>query len=268
VARLHIGCTGWGYDDWKGGFYPAGAPASEYLQRYARVFGFTEVDSTYYRMPTTDLCRRWVKETPRDFLFSVKVPGLITHEAKLSGTQRAMDEFLEAVEPIRSAGKLAAIVLQLPATIGFDATHVDLQRTLAAIPRKVRVAVELRHDSWWRHETYTMLRAHGAALVWSLNQYTETPAQTTADFVYARFIGNRDLTRFNRIQRDGTQELKPWAERVLRLDDQIRDAYLAMNNHFMGFAPEAAAMMARLLGETPPDITKALRTPGQARLDA
>ena len=36
--KLRIGCSGWGYDDWLGGFYPPGTPKSDYLKLYSSVF--------------------------------------------------------------------------------------------------------------------------------------------------------------------------------------------------------------------------------------
>src|SRR5207245_1098329 len=33
--KLRVGCSGWGYDDWLGGFYPPDTPKSDYLKLYS-----------------------------------------------------------------------------------------------------------------------------------------------------------------------------------------------------------------------------------------
>ena len=43
MKRFRVGCSGWGYDDWVGPFYPPGTPAAEYLVRYSRVFDLAGV---------------------------------------------------------------------------------------------------------------------------------------------------------------------------------------------------------------------------------
>ena len=35
---IHIGTSGWSYDDWVGPFYPQGTPARDFLATYAERF--------------------------------------------------------------------------------------------------------------------------------------------------------------------------------------------------------------------------------------
>ena len=58
-AKLRIGCSGWGYDDWLGGFYPEGTPKSDYLKLYSNTFDVVEVDSSYYRIPQPAMTATW-----------------------------------------------------------------------------------------------------------------------------------------------------------------------------------------------------------------
>ena len=119
--RYRIGCTGWGYDEWKGSLYPPGAPPEEYLRRYARVFDLAEVDSSYYRAPTRQQAERWARETPDGFLFAPKMPGAITHDAKLRGTEPLVAAFLDALEPLRRAGHNEAVLVVFdPKVVSYD----------------------------------------------------------------------------------------------------------------------------------------------------
>ncbi len=261
-----LGCSGWAYDDWVGPFYPAGTPPGEFLERYARVFRTVEVDSTFYRTPTPPLARRWVERTPERFRFAVKVPRDVTHGADAAAGDAVLAAFLRGLAPLRSSGKLGPIVLQFPASFRAPGGDAQLERLLRGVPVEYPLAVELRHGSWWTPETRRRLEARGAALVWSVVPDTDPPPWVTAAFVYARFVGDRALTRFDRIQRDRSSDL----ERMrARFEDEARSVgviYGYANNHFLGYGPGTVAALAATLGEPPPDLSAAARGPGQRTL--
>jgi uncharacterized protein YecE (DUF72 family) len=265
VGRYWLGCSGWAYDDWVGPFYPVGTPPGEYLERYAQVFRSVEVDSSFYRPPGSFLVRRWADRTPSGFRFALKIPRDVTHEAS-EQSRAVLDGFLRSLAPLRSAEKLGPIVLQFPAS--FRAAEAPrLADLLAAVPREFALAVELRHGSWWTPATRTLLEERGAALVWSVVPGTRPPPWVTGDFLYARFIGDRALTRFDRIQRDQRAELVAMRE---RFDDDGRIAttvFAYSNNHFMGFGPGTVEVLSEVLGEPRPDLSAASRARGQARID-
>lgn len=264
--RWRIGCTGWGYDDWKGGFYPPHAQPGEYLERYARVFDSTEIDSAYYKAPTRALAERWAKVTPAGFQFTSKLPGAITHEAKLRGTDRALDAFLDGLEPLARAGKLAGVVAQFPASFRREEDRDALHAFLKAFPSGTRLAVELRHPSWWVEDTYEALRSANATLAWSFTEAGRTPAVVTSDRLYLRLIGDRALTRFDRVQRDHTDEMVYWKRQMELAIDRVSQGQVMLNNHLMGFAPVTAVRMHEILGLPPPDLRAAARDRGQASL--
>lgn len=266
MSRYRLGCTGWGWDDWRGGFYPPGTPAAEYLKRYARVFQLVEVDSSYYAAPRREQVERWARETPPGFTFTLKVPGDITHKSRLRETDDLLDRFLVALAPLRTTGKLGPLVLQLPASFRRERDLDALRAFLERFPRDTSLAVELRDASWWRPETYRLLEEHGAALVWSATEHGRAPPVVTTGFVYARLIHDRALTRFHEIQRDLTDEMQYWKARFEDEGRSARTVYVLVNNHFMGFAPASLARFARILGEPAPDLAAAQRASGQARL--
>jgi len=265
VGRYWLGCSGWSYDDWVGPFYPPGTPAGEFLERYAQVFRTVEVDSSFYRPPGAFLVRRWAERTPSGFRFALKVPRDVTHEES-DASRAVLDGFLRSLAPLRSVEKLGPLVLQFPAS--FRATEAArLTALLEAIPQEFSLAVELRHGSWWTPTTRMLLEDRGAALVWSVVPGTRPPAWVTGDFLYARFIGDRALTQFGRIQRDQRAELAAMRE---RFDEDGRSAttvFAYSNNHFMGFGPGTVEVLADVLGEPRPDLSGAGRPPGQRRLE-
>ena len=267
VRRYWIGCSGWAYDDWVGPFYPPGTPPGDFLSCYARVFRTVEVDSTFYRAPSPFLVRRWAERTPDGFRFALKVPRDVTHEAAPAGAREVLDPFLASLEPLRSRGKLGPVVLQFPPSFWAATGTPRLERLLDDIPREFALAVELRHRSWWTDSTRSLLAGRGAALVWSVVPETRPPAWVTADFLYARFIGDRALTKFDRIQRDRRSDIVAMKSLFENEGRPVDSVFAFANNHFMGFGPGTAAVIAEVLGEPPPDLRAAARAPGQSRLE-
>jgi uncharacterized protein YecE (DUF72 family) len=267
VGRYWIGCSGWAYDDWVGPFYPSGTPPGDFLSRYARVFRVVEVDSSFYRAPSPFLVRRWSDRTPDGFRFALKIPRDVTHEATPTALHDVLNPFLASLEPLRSRGKLGPVVLQFPPSFRAGTGAGRLGALLDAIPREYALAVELRHSSWWTESTRALLAARGAALVWSVVPETRPPPWVTGEFLYARFIGDRALTQFDRIQRDARPEVVTM-KRLFETEGRAVDSVFAFaNNHFMGFGPGTAAMISEVLGEPPPDLGAAARAPGQSRLE-
>lgn len=268
--RVHIGCSGWSYDDWRGPFYARDEEPAGYLEAYARVFRCVEVDGTFYRPPTAADAERWARATPDGFLFAPKVPREITHDAKLRVAARATEAFADALAPLARARKLAPCVLQLPPSFRYGPDADALRAFLAAWPRDVRLVVELRHSSWWREETYEMLRAPGATLCWSLNEYVRTPPVATSSTVYVRLIGDRALETndhaWSAVRREMWPEIEQLREELARVRGIASEAFVMANNHFMGFAPATCQAVARALGEPAFDLPRAARVRGQRGL--
>ena len=78
--EIKIGCTGWSYQGWSGNFYPKNLKSSERLNYYSRIFNITEINSTFYKIPSQEIVRRWNEDTPKYFIFTAKFPSIITHE--------------------------------------------------------------------------------------------------------------------------------------------------------------------------------------------
>jgi uncharacterized protein YecE (DUF72 family) len=81
--QLYIGCSGWSYRAWSGHFYPAKLESKNYLEYYSKVFGYVEIDSSFYRTPSTLMTSRWAKVTSDNFKFTAKIPQEVTHKKRL-----------------------------------------------------------------------------------------------------------------------------------------------------------------------------------------
>jgi uncharacterized protein YecE (DUF72 family) len=244
--KLRIGCSGWSYKDWFGPFYPKELQPKEYLKFYSGVFGCVEIDSSFYRVPNAFMISQWKNNTPANFLFSPKLPKKITHDNKLENSESQLIYFYSMVS--RLGDKLGPIAIQLPPSIKLS-THLEtLKSFLSHLDPGFKHAVEFRHKSWFNPEVYKLLKKSNVSMVWSLNQYVETPPEVTSDFIYLRMVGDREITEFTGIQKDRSEEMKRWAGVVQEKVDDFESGYIFFNNHFAGFSPESVNEFRRLLG--------------------
>src|SRR4051794_13886193 len=149
-------------------------PARDRLGWYAERFQAVEVNSSFYAVPDQGTVARWAQVTPGDFTFDVKLHRLLSRhnadlkslppdlreQANTEGRGRVVltpkleaalaDALLEAVEPLRQAGKLGAFLLQL--TPAFSPREHDLGELDALVERLKphTVAIELRNRGWVR----------------------------------------------------------------------------------------------------------------------
>ena len=80
---IRVGCTGWACSAWEGTFYPKTIKQKDWLSHYSSIFDVTEVNSSFYKIPTKQITAKWNNDTPDNFRFSLKFPKSITHESRL-----------------------------------------------------------------------------------------------------------------------------------------------------------------------------------------
>ena len=211
--NLFAGTSGWAYPTWKPGFYPVTVPSRAFLHHYASQLTAVEVNYTFRTLPTRPQLEGWLAATPPGFRFSFKAPQRITHFARLRDCAEPVERFLEALEPVREAGKLGPLLFQLPPNLAADSARLQsfLQHPLFRSKATPRIAFEFRHASWLAEDTYALLRDHGVALCVADTDDLSTPDVATADF------------RCYRLRRDGgytPAELHSFAERFTALANE------------------------------------------------
>lgn len=246
--EFRIGCSGWSYESWLGHFYPSKVESRNWLHYYSKVFDYVEIDSTFYRIPTTMMTSKWNRNTPDNFKFTAKIPESVSHEKRLGfGSDADMEYFYQAFEPLRS--KMLAFLIQLPPSM----TMKEGLKKLEQFPfeKGYRYAVEVRDKTWFVPEVYNAFRKKGLCLVWNQLDIIKAPAVLTTDFAYIRFIGDRSIEEkdFGTIQKDRQKEMAAWAKEVKKAKKEISLAIVAANNHYAGFGPSTANAFKRLIGE-------------------
>jgi uncharacterized protein YecE (DUF72 family) len=241
VKSIRIGCSGWNYKHWRDGvFYPPRLPPRRWLGYYAQHFDTVEVNSTFYRLPRETVVANWVRETPQDFFFAVKMSRYVTHIKRLRDLPPSIELFYSRIRPLVESPKLGPMLWQLPPTFRRDDER--LAQALEALPPG-RHCFEFRHETWFTREVYALLRSHGAALV--IGDHPEWPFQThemTADWTYIRLHHGRRGRRGNYSR----SELDEWVERIRRWKRR-RAVFVYFNNDWQGFAVNNARYVLRRL---------------------
>ena len=230
-------------------FYPKGMEQTRWLQHYASIFDYVEVDSTFYSIPSPFRVKKWATNTPSDFRFTVKMPKVITHERAMTDCLRELELFYSALAPLKE--KLLCYLIQLPPSISFKTGFRALRNFVGILDRRHRYAVEVRHPSWFGEELYDFLRAENICLVWNQLDDIKAPPVVTADFVYLRLIGDRSISEheFGRIQKDRVAEMEGWAEEIKKsMAAGLKIGIVAANNHYAGFGPGTANIFRRMVG--------------------
>jgi uncharacterized protein YecE (DUF72 family) len=269
---VRVGCQGWNYDDWVSGagervFYPQGTRSPEMLEVYARAFETVEVDSTFYAIPPVSTFEGWAKRTPTDFTFSLKLPREITHERALAeGSTAILEEFCERARVL--ADRLACVLIQLPPQ--FELTKENgrsLRAFLPRLPRDIRFSIEFRSSDWLKQSVFDFLAEHNvsATLVegqWIAPEDNQHLAeQATADFIYIRWMGARNLTRFDIVQRPQDENLFEWSQTIARLTKRVSNVYAYFSNFYEGHAPASANKLKRQLGQSTVEAADLERQP-------
>lgn len=160
---LMAGTSGWSYPHWKGDFYPGEVPQRKFLEYYASRFPATELNASFYRLPSEKMIAGWLERIPRDFRFCVKLSRLITHRKRLIDCGEAIGVFVDRLAPL--APCMGPVLAQLPPSLAFEAERVDAFLQAWYKRSRLVLAVEARHPSWLEAPVTELLAAYKAVPV-------------------------------------------------------------------------------------------------------
>lgn len=138
-----IGCAGWSLNREQA---PAFASDGSHLQRYASRLNAVEINSSFYRPHRPQTYAKWAASVPPGFVFSVKLPKLITHVQRLQDCEAALDDFLSQCTLL--ADRLGCLLVQLPPSLVFDEPIAEAFFTALRERFSGQVVLEPRHASW------------------------------------------------------------------------------------------------------------------------
>jgi uncharacterized protein YecE (DUF72 family) len=290
MGEIRVGTAGWTDRTLiASGWYPPDASNPEKrLRYYATQFSLVEVDATYYALPAERTAASWAERTPEGFTFNIKAFSLFTqHPTRVASlpadlreaagkagkdrvylkdvetgvTEQAWDRFLAALEPLRLAGKLGAILLQFPPWFPIGRANKDYILACAERVAPRRVCVEFRNHTWMtsdnQRETLEFLAAHRLPYVCVdepqgyANSIPPVLA-ATSDLAVVRMHGHSDKwTSKDIAERFGYKysddELSEWAGKVRGLAVDADVTHVLFNNCYRDWAHVNAQQLTRLL---------------------
>ncbi len=156
------------------------------------------------------------------------------------------------------------VLIQLPPSFSPTEGRAALRHFLEQLPRDFRFAIEFRHAGWHQPSIIRLLTKHRVCWVWadvtSLTERNLAPFEPwphTTDFIYVRLLGDYTTKyadggerahRYGKLLWKREAALDSWAVKIDRHLEEIRNAWVFVNNHFEGYAPETCQRLASRLG--------------------
>jgi uncharacterized protein YecE (DUF72 family) len=120
----------WFYWKWRGLFYPDGLPTSEWFQHYANHLDTVEINASFYSWPTVANVKAWRRQPGgRNFVYTVKVCGLITHIKRFKGTKTARGVLWHDRRYLGRLDGMLSLLASTKSSIYQGAAHCDSQPT-------------------------------------------------------------------------------------------------------------------------------------------
>jgi uncharacterized protein YecE (DUF72 family) len=255
---LYIGTSGYYFDDWIGAVYPEKISRSAMIKYYSAVWKFNavELNFTYYGLPGYKTIVSMVRKTPSSLVFSVKVPGSITHEGwKNSHFPREDIKFLlNALEPMILEKRLKVLLAQFPYSFTYSKENVDYLKKIrdtSTIP----IAIEFRHKSWNTDDVYRFLEENEMCYVivdepQIRNLFPYRPLKTS-DISYFRFHGRNSkwfVSSSERYNYDySEEELELFKIDIEKLLRKSLDTFVFFNNCYRGKAVKNAIKLRSMI---------------------
>ncbi|MED4016667.1 DUF72 domain-containing protein [Sutcliffiella cohnii] len=267
---IYIGVTGWGDHD---SLYASGVSSRDKLKEYAAHFPIVEIDSYFYAIQPKRNVEKWVQETPETFTFIPKAyQGMTGHqrgEIPFETKEDMFKAYMDSLQPLQETNKLSMVLFQFPPWFECRKENVDYLRWCRAQMGDIPVALEFRHQSWFKGEMKEKTLQFMRSEKWIHSVCDEPQAgeksvptivnATDSEKTLVRFHGRnvhtwtkpvkgqewrdiRYLYRYNK------QELQDWIPHIRQLEKQSKDIYILFNNNSGGDAADNAKMFIEMLG--------------------
>lgn len=235
ALKMYLGAPAWGVKDWVGKLYPPKTPQKRFLHEYSKQFNSIELNSTHYRMPTKELVLKWKSEVPKGFTFCPKVVNSISHYGKLTN-KALIDQFGEAISHFNE--NLGITFLQLSER--FTSSRVEeILHFIDLWPNEFKLAVEFRHESWFKPELNTVFDTLVNKKVTSI--ISDTAGRR--DVAHMRLTSNKTIIRFvgNELHETDFERIDIWINRIRTWKEQgLSEIYFFFHEPEEKTVPEIA----------------------------
>ena len=95
-GNIYIGIGGWTFEPWRGVFYPEKLTQAKELSYAASKLTSIEINGTYYGSQKPESFRKWAREVPDGFVFSLKGPRFATNRRVLAEAGDSVKRFYDS----------------------------------------------------------------------------------------------------------------------------------------------------------------------------
>ncbi len=233
---MYVGCAGWAVPANVAERFPG---PGTHLQRFARVLGGAEINTSFYRPHRRSTYVKWAESAPAGFRFAVKVPKEITHVRRLGAAgdvEEVLERFLEETGGLEE--KLGPLLIQLPPSLAL--APVVAERWFEMLRGRFAGAVvcEPRHASWFGEEGERLL------VRWKVARVAADPAVVAGagapggwgGLVYFRLHGSPQIYH----SAYSPERIVEIAETLVRRAEEGKDAWCIFDNTASGAAASDA----------------------------
>lgn len=245
LNNIHIGTSGWSYKHWKGIFYPAKLAAAKWLPFYAQTFSTTEINGSFYRLPSQETVIKWTEQVSAGFVFCPKMSRYLTHMKKLKNPEEPLERFFGVFEPMKN--KMGPVLIQLPPQLPFHYETADyFYHLLKTQYRDYEFVIEVRHRSWLQDESLVLMTKYDVGFVISQSgekfPYAE---EITAKNIYVRFHGPKELYASSY----SDEMLQAFAIKFKNWERQGHVVWAYFNNDILGHAIKDAERLKLMVAK-------------------
>ncbi|PNZ77456.1 DUF72 domain-containing protein [Mammaliicoccus stepanovicii] len=266
---INIGLTGWGDHD---SLYEDLTNKKDKLKAYAAHFPIVELDATYYAIQPQRNIEKWIRETPKNFKFVVKIHQALTGHSDVKEFAEDKVElfnlFKDSMMPLKASGKLAMILVQFPPWFDLQTQNINYLRYVREQLKDFTVCIEFRNRSWFQDDVkeYTLEFLTELNFIHSVCDEPQSGEgsiplinRITHEIAFVRYHGRnvngwtkKDMTdqewRDVRYLYDyNDKELKSLSEKVKILNHKAKEVYVVFNNNSGGHAAQNAKTYQNLL---------------------
>jgi uncharacterized protein YecE (DUF72 family) len=242
-AAIHIGTSGWSYQHWRQVYYPHRLGAAKWLAYYTQSFSVTEINGSFYRLPSEETVVKWTQQVPNDFLFCPKMSRYLTHMKKLNSPEEPLQRFFSVFASMKH--KMGPILIQLPPMLPFNQVVVEYFFSVLKVHYSdYRFVLEVRHTSWLQKKCYDLMKAYDIGFVISQSEMAFPYAEViTSRDVYVRFHGPKEL--YASSYPDAM--LEAYAKKFLFWKERGKEVWVFFNNDINCYAIQDAKRLQELV---------------------
>ncbi|MDQ0229711.1 uncharacterized protein YecE (DUF72 family) [Metabacillus malikii] len=270
MTSIQIGLTGWGDHE---SLYSANTSSGKKLSEYAAHFPTVEIDSSFYAVQPERNSLKWVRDTPESFQFIAKayqgMTGHMRDEIPFASKREMFTAYIQSIDPIRKANKLAMVLFQFPPWFACTSENVTYLKWCREQMNDIDVALEFRNRSWFTPEYYDKTLKFMETENWIHSIVDEPQAgmksiptilhPTNQKKTLVRLHG-RNVHGWNKpangdnwrdvryLYRYNEEELAEWQRNLHKLQKNTDTIFMLFNNNSGGDAADNAKMMIKKLG--------------------